>query len=329
MKIPGFGRVAKLVVAAGLVICIITVVLLVMDFQNVQVVYQDLRWYILPFVILLAFVNHGLRFLRWHLLLQKVSGISCSSGSSAKVFLAGSLLIFTPARVGEIAKSIFARDFFNITIALSLPILVMERAVDVVVMALLSSIGLLILGQTSQLLVASIILFAVIFLIVFSKPLIGWGSKLIGKRFQLNVSAESALGSIKQSQADLVSPRLLTINFLLGLSSWVVEVVIYALSLYFVGQASGANLFLLALAVFPLASLAGSISFLPGGIGATEGALIGLTVIWAGISLEGAVFATLLSRTAILGVVALAGVIALLIMRLSKRQDHQGNRRTS
>jgi uncharacterized protein (TIRG00374 family) len=325
MKMTGFGRIAKLIVAAGLIICVVTAVFLYMDFQNVGVIYQDLRWNILPIVILLGFINHGLRFLRWHLLLQRVARTNCGIGSSTKVFLAGSLLIFTPARVGEIAKSIFARDFLNISITKSLPIIVMERASDVVVMALLSSIGLLIMGQMAQLVIMAIILFAVVSLILFSRPLINWVFKQMVKRFQMSTQADTTLESIKRSQAALISPRLLALNFSLGICSWVFEVAIYALSLYFVGVAGSDFLFLLALAAFPLASLAGSISFSPGGLGATEGALIGLTVIWAGISLEEAVLATLVSRATILGVVALTGVVALLILRPRRnRRDPVG-----
>ena len=59
------------------------------------------------------------------------------------------------------------------------------------------------------------------------------------------------------------------------------------------------GLFVLALAVFPLASLGGSISFLPGGLGATEGGIVALVILLSGISHEAAVLSALLCRAAI------------------------------
>ncbi|KPJ53888.1 MAG: hypothetical protein AMJ37_01080 [Dehalococcoidia bacterium DG_18] len=93
------------------------------------------------------------------------------------------------------------------------------------------------------------------------------------------------------------------------------EVLIYFLSLSAVGITADSHLFVLALAVFPLASLGGSISFLPGGLGATEGGLVALGILLGGFSVETVVLAALLSRVAILGVVVFTGVVSLMLLR--------------
>jgi len=74
------------------------------------------------------------------------------------------------------------------------------------------------------------------------------------------------------------------------------------------------HLFVLALAVFPLASLGGSISLLPGGLGATEGGLTALGILLGNLSVETVVLAALLSRAAILGVIVFAGIASVLFL---------------
>jgi len=53
----------------------------------------------------------------------------------------------------------------------------------------------------------------------------------------------------------------------LGTGAWVAEVLIYFLCLSAIGASMDSHLFVLALAVFPLASLGGSLSFLLEGLG--------------------------------------------------------------
>jgi len=76
-----------------------------------------------------------------------------------------------------------------------------------------------------------------------------------------------------------------------------------------------------ALAVFPLASLGGSMSFLPGGLGVTEGGITALSILLGGLPQVAVVLSALLSRLAILGVVVLAGVASVLFLR-RKHQLH-------
>ena len=124
------------------------------------------------------------------------------------------------------------------------------------------------------------------------------------------------------SQRSLFTPRSIGINLSLGTCAWITETLIYFLSLSALGVDIDSNLFILALAVFPLASLGGSLSFLPGGLGATEGALVALGILFGGLSEETAITAGLISRAAILGVVVLGGIISIpLLNRMSHNPD--------
>jgi uncharacterized membrane protein YbhN (UPF0104 family) len=123
------------------------------------------------------------------------------------------------------------------------------------------------------------------------------------------------LGLASTSQRRLLSPSALGINLTLGVSVWMTEVVIYFFSLFAVGVPVGFHLFALALAVFPLASFAGSVSFLPGGLGVTEGGITALGMLLGGLPQETVALSALLTRTAILGVVVLTGVVSLVLLR--------------
>ena len=98
-----------------------------------------------------------------------------------------------------------------------------------------------------------------------------------------------------------------------------VEVLVYFLSLSAVGVSVEPHLFVVALAVFPLASLGGSLSFLPGGLGVTEGGLVGLGVLFGEFSVEEAILAALISRAAILGMMVLVGLLSLGLLRYDSR----------
>ena len=96
--------------------------------------------------------------------------------------------------------------------------------------------------------------------------------------------------------------------------AWLGEVVIYFFSLAALGETVDLHLIMVALAVFPLASLGGSLSFLPAGVGVTEGSLAGLGILIGGLASETALMAALLSRVAILGFVVVAGLGAVALL---------------
>jgi len=317
----GFGRLGALMAGVGILTSILVVTVVVGDLPELRDLLAAIHWSSLIFLILLAVVNHGLRYWRWEILLKRVASVNVKRSTAVLMFSAGSLLVFTPARVGEAAKSVYARDFLGIPMATSLPILIAERLTDVVVMALLASLGLLWLGEPLNLVLAGIILGAILMVVVVRKPLLAWAARWNINRLRSHSSLGQTLNLANTSQRALFSPGALGINLTMGTSAWMVEVFIYFLSLLAIGVPMGFHLFVLALAVFPLASLGGSISFLPGGLGVTEGGITALGILLGGLPPETVVLSAVLSRAAILGVVVLAGVVSLLLLRRMPRPD--------
>ena len=315
----GLGRLSALLAAIGILTAILIITAMVGDSKELNELLGRLHWSSLIILLSLAVINHALRYWRWELLLRRVASSDFKRSTAILLFSAGSLLIFTPARIGEAAKSVYARDFFNIPVVTSLPILIVERVADMFVMALLASLGLLLLGEPFNLLLGGIILGVILTIIIFRKPLLDWGTRWSMSRFGANSRLGQMLNLANNSQNRLLSPDALGMNLAIGTSAWLTEVTIYFFSLFAVGIPISFHLFVVALAVFPLASLGGSISFLPGGLGVTEGGITALGILLGGLPQEAVVLSALLSRLAILGIVVLAGVVSVLLLRRKHR----------
>lgn len=304
-----------LIAGIGFLISVVIVVLLIGDFQEFRDAWYNLHWKYLVLLALLAALNHAIRYWRWEILLKYVSAVSFRRISAVILFCAGSLLIFTPGRAGEIAKSVYAREFFGIPISKSLTVLIAERLSDVLVMALLASMGLFLIGEAPSLSIAGIIVFIILAIVILRTSILtrlaGW--KVLS--FMKNSGAGEFLNQAHAAQMSLLTGLRLAPNLALGFSAWLIEVTIFFLALSAFGTGTSYSLFLLALAAFPLASLAGSLSFLPGGLGVTEGGLVALGVLVGGLSKETVILAALFTRLAISGVIILAGTMSLPFLR--------------
>lgn len=307
----GFRRFGTLLAAAGLLAVVIAIVTHDDDFRDISDAWDALEWQYLIFLIPLAILNHAIRYYRWEVLLKWVSSTVFKRITAIFLFSAGSLFIFTPGRIGEIAKSIYARDFFGIPVATSLPILIAERITDVVVMAVLASFGFLMLGEAPDFIVAGIMLAGILFMVILRAPILEHISRRGLPGFLTRRGFDQMLNQASISQTSLFTRRALIPNFALGSCAWMVEVTIFFLSLCATGIDVDSQLFVLALAIFPLASLGGSLSFLPGGLGITEGLIVALSVPLSDISEGTVLLAAILTRVAIMGTVIVIGLVSL------------------
>lgn len=321
IEITRIRRFGTLIAGIGLLISVIMVVLLIGDFQEFRNAWYKLQWKYIVWLLPLATLNHAIRYWRWEIMLKYVSAVDFKRSSAVILFSAGSLLIFTPGRAGEIAKSVYAREFFGIPISKSLPVLIAERLSDVFVMALLAGLGLFLIGETPGLLVGGIIVLIILTMVILRTSILARLARWKAPSFMKNSGIAEFLSQASNTQISLFKHTMLIPNFILGASAWMIEITIFFLSLSALGAETHFHPFVLALAFFPLASLAGSLSFFPGGLGVTEGGLIALGILVGGLSEETIVLATLFTRTAIFGVVVLAGIVSLLLLRNMPRLE--------
>jgi uncharacterized membrane protein YbhN (UPF0104 family) len=307
-------------------VALVAVVLLYADLQGVAHLIAGADRPLLFLLVVLAVLDHGIRFARWHLLMQRAARERLSIGRGLAAYLAGGTMIFTPARIGEVSKSTYARKLLNVPVAGTVPILVAERIADVCVMAALASIGLLLVGRLSgnwpPLVAGPVLALGVVagLFILKRSPGRAW-VRLPWHRSMRWSWLPQTTPAVGDSARVLLAPSSLAINTGLGLVAWTVEVAIYALAIRAIGAAVTPPLFVAALAVFPLASLIGALSLVPGGLGATEGSLAALGAGLAGIAIEASLAVGLVARAAILLVVIATGLPAVaMVIVLSRRR---------
>jgi uncharacterized membrane protein YbhN (UPF0104 family) len=262
--------------------------------------------------VALGVAAHGLRFVRWHLLLGVAGDRRLATKPSALAFLAGSLFAFTPARAGEVAKAVYARRLGGATVAGPLAAIAAERIGDVAVMVLLGTAGLLAVGALSAqwpalAVGACLVVGAAVAALVVKRSTrsAGPGDVSVGS------PGWRWLAGVLRPAGRLFSLEGVTLTLGLGVVIWLLEVAVFWLSLVAVGSGGLA----VALAVFPLGSLGGAISLLPAGLGVTEGGIAGLVAGVSGTSFEQGLAAALVTRAVISGTVTVLGLGALVAVR--------------
>jgi uncharacterized protein (TIRG00374 family) len=251
----------------------------------------------------LVTVAYGLRFLKWHLLVLRL-GLVVGPRRSLQVFLSGLMMSVTPAKVGELWKSVLlAQD--GIPVARSLPAVVVERLVDFAAIALLAALGIaLVWGLWWVLPIAVLGVVAIVVVLRWRSlwtRLVAW----LGRRRRLERPAKF-LGLVAEGAHGILAPRTILPALLLGLTAWGLE----GLALWAILEGLGADAsWAISIAAFCAGTLAGVVSLLPGGLGTTEAGMVGLLVA-RGVAQDVAVAATLLARACTLGYGALVGALS-------------------
>jgi len=303
-------RIFGLILAAGLAVAFVAILAVVGDVRNAGALLRDLTWGPVALLLALGALDHAVRYARWELLLRRVSGRGFKRSTNVLIYLLGSLLIFTPARAGEVSKSVYARGLLGIPLEKGVSVLVAERVADVCVMAALALTGLVLLGRWAGF--WQVTLIAPAFPAAAAVALFAL-SRVAGRRGESGIAARLArlVAPADESRRVLLSPGALVVNVGLGLVAWLIEVAMYFTALSAVGQPADGHHIAVALAVFPLASLAGAVSLMPGGLGATEGGLAALGVTLGALAAEVSAIAGVLARAAILGIVVIGGLAAM------------------
>jgi uncharacterized membrane protein YbhN (UPF0104 family) len=254
----------------------------------------------------LVTVAYALRFAKWHLLVRRL-GLPTGPRRSLQVFLSGLMMAVTPAKVGEVWKSVLLQQD-GVPVARSLPAVAVERFADLAAVALLAGAGLALVWRQPW--VLPLALAAVLAGVAVLRWEALWG-RLAGRIGRFGAFLRTAAGGAKS----LLGPGTFGAALLLGVAAWGLE----GLALGVLLQGLGAPVpWPTAVAAFSAGTLAGVVSLLPGGLGTTEAGMVGLLVA-QGVGHEAAVAATLLGRACTLGYGALLGAVASLVWPVQAR----------
>jgi uncharacterized protein (TIRG00374 family) len=288
------------------------------DVRDVGARLGGFAWSAFALALVLALANYAIRFVRWELYLRR-QDVRVPLASSALVFGAGLSLSITPGKVGELVKSFLLRELHGTPATSTTPVVIAERVSDLIALLLLAVIGVAAYGVHAM-------------LVAVAAALVGLGLVLLAwpraahalidlatlpRRLQRH---RAKLYELHEGLAGLCRPRVLIAATALALPAWAAECVGFAAIL---NAFPGAHVELgLAVVIYAATTIAGALSFLPGGLGVTEGAMIILLVESAARLDPATAFdATLLTRLATLWfAVALGlGCLAAVRRRIARR----------
>ena len=271
------------------------------DFGALGDALASFRWAWFPGALALVLVNYLLRFWRWQIYLARL-GIDVPAGRSFSIFLAGLLGTLTPLKAGEVLKSGLLRRSYGVPIRRSAPIVVVERITDGLGIVVLAALGGA--GEASNRALLVVALAGALVLVVALR------TRLLD-RFAVLAEARSAAGA-------LLGLPLLAGMTALAAASWFFE----CLAAYVCVRGLELDVgFPDTVVAFTVSSLAGALSFVPGGLGVAESGLTGLLRTLADVSAAGAAAATVLIRLATLWFAVALGAAAFAVeQRLARRQ---------
>ncbi len=269
------------------------------------------------FACALAFGNYVIRFFKWEFYLSRLGIKGVSKTDSFFTFLSGFVLTVTPGKVGEVFKSLILHETHGVPMTKTAPIVVAERATDVLGIVVLISIGSY--GFEGGLMWAGIGLALVAVLIgtIMSRSLSMAIIRIIGKlpgRFgKMAPKAEAAYDSLRE----MLRPRNLFVPTALSAAAWLMECLALWVILGGFGEQIGMTL---SMFFYSTSTLIGAIVPVPGGLGITESALMGQMVEIGHVPKGDATAAMILVRFATLWFAVLVGFISLSIMK--RRYPH-------
>ncbi len=305
----GARRTLLVLIAAVLVF---TVVSIVSDVRDVGDRLGGFGWWALAAALGLAVANYVLRFVRWVLLLR-ARAIDVPTGDSALIFVSGFALAVTPGKVGELVKSYLLRSLHGVPVARSAPVVISERVADLLALLVLAVIGVALYGVAVELVIAAGAVVG-LGLVVLAWPALAHRLGDLVTRPRALRRFRSRVHELVEGLTALSRPTALAWSTALSTLAWLCECLGFAL---IVSAFPGTSVpFGLAMLIYAATTIAGALSFLPGGLGVTEGAMTLMLVQGAhGVDGPTAAAATILTRLATLWFAVGLGVIALAVAR--------------
>ena len=296
----------RLILVLVAAIGIYAIFLFISDFNIISEKISNFKINYLPLILFLVTVSWCPVFIKWHFLLKNCE-IDIPLTRSITVFLSGLAFDLTPGKLGALMKSQILKTSFNIPRTKTAPIVLVEKVYDLIGAILASVVGIIILGMDVYLIIIAILVLAMVFFFLYYRP----ASELFFKRvtkikfFSKYVENISELDKIVQKSTNV---KVATICILLAVTYWF----IVSTAVYYTLIGFDINIldYLKVLSIYATSILLGAISFIPGGVGITEGALAGLFTL-EGIDVSTALILSVIIRIFVLWYSVSIGFISL------------------
>ena len=270
--------------------------LLIEKFQNIELKYVVLG-------IVVVFIGLFLRAIRWFLMLKSLD-VEINLKSCILIYFSGTAFGLTPGRLGEVIKSHYLKRLVNTPLTTSAPTIIVERILDVFAILFIAISIFFLIGIQNNIVFIGIGILALSFFLIYQRKLFlkllnrTESTPIIGKLSKNLITAIDIIFT-------LTKPKSISLTLPLSILSWLLEsfVVYFVLKSFDIQISVVSSIF-----IFVVSSLLGAISFLPGGVGATEGGLFGLLYL-ENISYNDAVGPVLVIRIIVLWMTIIFGLI--------------------
>lgn len=317
------GRSKALLLLAFLTLIAFAGVSIYTDLSDLGDRLSGFQWWAFAAALGLSLFNYLLRFVRWELYLRNAD-IRLERTLSARIFLSGFALSVTPGKLGELLKCYLIRDYKSVPIAKSAPLVVGERVTDLTALMFLGLIGFAIYGVAGHMIIVAAIFIA------SGLTVLAWPQ--FARAVIMAVSYPTFLRKLRDpllefyvGLANLVRPWPLCWATGIASVAWLAECVGFSLIL---AAFPGTHVpFGLAILIYAATTVAGALSFLPGGLLVTEAGMTLLLVESArGVDEPTAVAATILTRLATLWFAVLIGIVTLTLLRRAKGTSKEASK---
>ena len=247
------------------------------DFNIISKQISNFKYEFLPLILLLVSISWTPLLVRWQILLKK-NDINIPIKKSFLLFLGGMSMTITPGHVGELIKSQLIKTIYNIPRTKTAPIIFVEKFYDLTGAIIASIMGIIILGMDASLILISVSILIVIIFLIYYRPIFEFILKRVTKTKFFSKYSENISDSYEIVR-NSTTPQISSISFGLSVLYWI----IISVAVHFILLSFGIESIsiLKTISIYSSSVIIGAISFIPGGLGITEGSLIGL------FSLEG------------------------------------------
>ena len=288
------------------VVGIYAIFLFISDYNIISEKISSFKINYLPLILFFVSASWIPLIIKWHFLLKN-SEVDIPLTKSIAIFFSGVAFEITPGQIGALIKSQILKTNYNIPRTKTVPIVIVEKVYDLIGAILASVIGIIILGMEIYLIAIAISVLAFIFFFMYYKPASELFFNRITKLKFFSKYIENISGFYETVQKS-TNVRAATICILLALAYWFMV----SAAAYYILISFDVNIvdYLKVLAIYSTSTLLGAISFIPAGIGITEGSIAGLFTL-NGIDVSTALILAVMIRIFTLWYSVSVGFIAL------------------
>jgi uncharacterized protein (TIRG00374 family) len=272
-------------------------------------------------VVGMVFISYIVRAMRWRQYLLTL-GYELPKLYGVLTYVAGFAYTLAPGKVGELMKATYYRPY-KIPMTVVTAAFFVERLSDLAVFVCLALVflGFVAQGYGSLLIMAGLCVpVAVLLTALLRERHLKTIEQCAWVRFARLGPVVAKLAEGIEAAKKLLTFKVLIWGLFLGFAGWLCE----CLSLYVLGALVPHTPLLIgdAIGMYAAAIVVGAVSFLPGGLGTTEAAMVALLVNY-GYSVQDAVVLTIVCRLLTLWVAVLLGWIAVGVLKLVRAGELQ------